>query len=295
MCRLHFGPLITAVVTPFDEHSQIDTNQFEKLMRHVIDTGSTALVVTGITGEASTLNSIEKLKIWEAALDYVDEKIPIIVGVGTNNTKTTLHNIKLAEEVGVDALLIVTPYYNKPSQKGLLNHFKLAAESTDLPIILYNVPARCGIELELETILELAKVPNVIGIKDSTGDTELLSQLKHKLDKDFLLYSGDDTLYLETLKLGGAGVISVASHLIGKSMKRIFELYNTGFVERAEWLDAKLASFYKSICTYPNPSPIKALLSKYGIDVGGVRLPLASLEEHEVDALWEKVKDLIDK
>ena len=206
-----------------------------------------------------------------------------------------MHNIKLAEEVGVDALLIVVPYYNKPSQKGLLKHFRLAAESTGLPIILYHIPSRCGIELELKTILELAKLPNIIGIKDSTGDTRLLSQLKGKLGEDFLLYSGDDAFFLETLKLGGAGVVSVASHLVGKSMKRIFELYHTGFSERAECLDAKLAPFYKAIFTYPSPSPIKALLNKYGIEVGGVRLPLVSLEEHEIDALWERTKDLIDK
>ena len=294
MNKRYFGPLITAVVTPFNKHSQVDTEQFEKLLGHLIESKSTALVVTGTTGEASTLNSIEKLKVWETALDYVDEKIPVIVGVGTNNTKTTLHNIKLAEEARVDALLIVTPYYNKPSQKGLLKHFKLAAESTELPIILYNIPTRCGTELELGTILELAKLPNIIGIKDSTGDTKLLSNLKDNLGDDFLLYSGDDALYLETLKLGGAGVISVASHMVGKSMKRIFELYNTGFTERAECLDAKLTPFYKAIFMYPNPSPIKALLHKYGIDVGGVRLPLASLEEDEVDELWEHIKDLVD-
>lgn len=295
MNKLYFGPLITAVVTPFDENAQVDTKQFEKLMEHLLDTGSTAFVLTGTTGEASTLNAIEKLKIWEAALDHVDEKVPIIVGVGTNNTKTTLHNIKLAEEVGVDALLIVTPYYNKPSQKGLLKHFKSAAESTELPIILYHIPARCGIELELKTILELAKIPNIIGIKDSTGNTELLSGLKEKLGEDFLLYSGDDSLYLETLKLGGAGVISVASHLVGKSMKRIFELHHTGFIERADCLNAKLDPLYKAIFTYPNPAPVKALLNKYGIEVGGVRLPLANLEAYEVDALWEKVKALIDE
>lgn len=294
MDKLYFGPLITAVVTPFDENSQVDVLRFEKLMEHLLDTGSTALVVTGTTGESPTLNAIEKLKIWEAALDYVDERIPIIVGVGTNNTKTTLHNIKLAEEVGVDALLIVTPYYNKPSQKGLLNHFKTVAESTNLPIILYNIPARCGIELELETILELAKIPNIIGIKDSTGNTKLLSELKEELDEDFLLYCGDDVLYLETLKLGGAGVISVASHLVGKTMKQIFEYYQTGFIEKSESLNDKLKPFYKAIFTYPNPAPVKALLGKHGIDVGGVRLPLTSLEADEEEALWKKVKNLID-
>jgi len=295
MNKRHFGPLITAVVTPFDENSQVDMKQFEKLLMHLIDTESTALVITGTTGEAPTLNSIEKLKIWEGAMDFVDERIPVIVGVGTNNTKTTLHNIKLAEEVGVDGLLIVTPYYNKPSQRGLLEHFTLLASSTELPILLYNIPSRCGIELELQTILELAKLPNIIGIKDSTGSTDLLSELKSELGDDFLLYSGDDAFYLDTLKLGGDGVISVASHLVGKSMKRIYDLYQTGFLERAECLDAKLQPFYQAVFTYPNPSPIKALLSKFGIEVGGVRLPLASLEDFEKDALWEKVENLIDK
>jgi len=294
MNKLHFGPLITAVVTPFDENSQVDMKQFETLMAHLIDTGSTALVITGTTGEAPTLNSIEKLKIWEGAMDFVDERIPVIVGVGTNNTKTTLHNIKLAEEVGVDGLLIVTPYYNKPSQKGLLEHFTVVAESTELPILLYNIPSRCGIELESKTIVELAKIPNIVGIKDSTGNTDLLNELKDKLGDDFLLYSGDDAFYLDTLKLGGEGVISVASHLVGRSMKRIYDLYKTGFTERAECLDTKLQPFYRAVFTYPNPSPIKALLSKYGIEVGGVRLPLMSLEDYEKEALWEKVENLID-
>jgi len=295
MSKYNFGPLITAVVTPFDDDLQVDVPRLERLIDHLVKTGTTSLLMTGTTGEASTLNSVEKLKIWESTLDYVDEKIPVIVGVGTNNTKTTLDNIKLAEEVGVDALLIVVPYYNKPSQKGLLKHFTKVAESTELPIILYNIPSRCGVALELKTIIELAKLPNIIGIKDSTGDTKLITAIKEKLGNDFLLYSGDDNLYLETLKLGGAGVVSVASHLVGKSMKRTFELYNIGFDERAECLNAKITPFYKAIFTHPNPAPIKALLNRFGIDVGGVRLPLVSLEDFESDILWDKAEELLDK
>lgn len=295
MCRLNFGPLITAVVTPFDENLQLDINKFKDLLEHLVESGSSAVVVTGTTGEAPTLNAVEKLKLWEAAMDFASEKVPIIVGVGTNNTKTTLHNIKLAEEVGVNALLVVVPYYNRPSQKGLLEHFTKISEATELPIILYNIPARCGTELELKTIVELAKLPNIVGIKDSTGSTKLLEQLKEKLGSDFLLYSGDDALYLETLKLGGAGVISVASHLVGKSMKRIFELYSTGFVQRAECLDQKIAPFYQLIFKFPNPAPIKALLSQQGIDVGKVRLPLVALEDFEVEALWDKAQGYIDQ
>jgi len=295
MSKLNFGPLMTAVITPFDDELQVDMAGFERVIEHLIATGTTALVVSGTTGESPTLNSMENLKLWEAAMDYADGKVPVVAGVGTNNTKTTLANIKLAEEVGVDALLIVVPYYNKPSQKGLLEHFSKIAKTTELPIILYNIPSRCGVGLELKTILELAKLPNIIGIKDSTGDTEIIAQLKQKLGADFLLYSGDDGLYLETLKIGGNGVVSVASHLVGKSMKRIYELYNIGFDERAECLNAKITPFYQAIFTYPNPAPIKALLTKKGIDVGGVRLPLVSLEDFEVDILWDKVEDLIDK
>ena len=280
MCKLNFGPLITAVVTPFDEYGQVDVKQFEKLMNHLMNTGTTALLVTGTTGEAPTLNSIEKLRIWESAVDFVDGQIPVIAGVGTNNTKTTIHNAKLAEEAEADALLVVVPYYNKPSQKGLLKHFKLVAENTELPIILYNIPARCGTGLTIETILELAKIPNIIGIKESTGEMELLTKLKLLLADEFLLYSGDDALYLDTLKLGGAGVVSVASHLVGKKMKRMFDLFVAGWIPEAEVLHARLVPLYQALFTHPNPSPIKALLNEYGIDVGGVRLPLASLEEH---------------
>lgn len=289
-----FGPLITAVVTPFDEYGQVELAQFEQLLAHLLAHQSTALVVTGTTGESPTLNSIERLRIWESAVDFAFGKVPIIAGIGTNNTKTTIHNAKLAEEAEVDALLVVVPYYNKPSQKGLIAHFKMVAKNTDLPIILYNIPARCGTGLQVETILELAKVPNIIGIKESTGELELLTKLKLLLPDEFLLYSGDDALYLETLKLGGAGVISVASHLVGKKMKRIFDLLRAGWTPEAEALNARLVPFYQAVFTHPNPSPIKALLTQYGIDVGNVRLPLVGLEAYEKEELWQAVETLID-
>lgn len=293
--NLDFGPLITASVTPFDEYGQVDLKQFERLLAHLLKHKSTAIVVTGTTGESPTLSALEKLRIWESAVDLVDGAVQIIAGVGTNNTKTTIHNVKLAEEAEVDALLVVVPYYNKPSQKGLLKHFTMVAKHTELPIILYNIPARCGSALTVETILELAKIPNIIGIKESTGDLELLTKLKLLLPDEFLLYSGDDALYLDTLKLGGAGVVSVASHLVGKKMMRIFDLMVAGSVSEAEALNAHLTPFYKLIFTHPNPAPIKALLTRHGIDVGGVRLPLVGLEEHEIEELSQKVEALIDK
>ena len=292
---LDFGPLITASVTPFDKYQQVDIKQFEKLLAHLLKSKSTAIVVTGTTGESPTLNAVERLRIWESAVDFVEGHVPIIAGVGTNNTKTTLHNAKLAEEAEVDAILVVVPYYNKPSQKGLLRHFKMIAENTDLPIILYNIPARCGTGLTIETIFELAKVPNIIGIKESSGDVEILEKLKLLLPDEFLLYSGDDALYLDTLKLGGAGVVSVASHLVGKKMMRIYDMLVAGWTPEAEALNERLTPFYQAIFSHPNPSPIKALLKHYGIDVGGVRLPLACLSPCEAEDLFEAVESLMDK
>ncbi len=217
------------------------------------------------------------------------------MGVGTNNTKTTIHNVKLAEEVGADAVLVVTPYYNKPNQLGLLTHFKAIAESTDLPIFLYNIPSRTGVSLSLETILELAEIKNIVGIKDSSGDLELLKALKEKAPEDFLLYSGDDSNYLNALKLGCDGVISVASHVAGLQMNKIYQLYNNGQKEEAEALNEKLDPLYRGLFTTTNPIPVKAMLNQLGMEVGGLRLPLVEMNQFESQALFEQLSPLFDE
>lgn len=217
------------------------------------------------------------------------------MGVGTNNTKTTIHNVKLAEEVGADAVLVVTPYYNKPNQLGLLTHFKAIAESTDLPIFLYNIPSRTGVSLSLETILELAEIKNIVGIKDSSGDLKLLKALKEKAPEDFLLYSGDDSNYLNALKLGCDGVISVASHVAGLQMNKIYHLYKNGQKEEAEALNKNLDPLYHGLFTTTNPIPIKAMLNQLGMDVGGLRLPLVEMNQFESQALFEQISPLFDE
>lgn len=290
-----FGPVITAMVTPFDEYNQLNISTLRKLIIHLLKHGSTSLVITGTTGEAPTLTAIERLRIWETAVDFAGGTVPIIAGVGTNNTKTTIHNVKLAEEIGVDGVLVVTPYYNKPNQRGLITHYKEVARSTDLPILLYNIPSRTGVSLSLETILELAEVPNIVGIKDSSGDLTLLAELKKHAPTQFSLYSGDDSNYLNTLKLGGQGVISVASHVSGLQMNEIYRLYQEGKVEEAEVLDKKLLPLYQGLFCTTNPIPIKAMLNQLGMEVGSLRLPLVEMDQFESLDLFNELKGLFDE
>lgn len=290
-----FGPIMTAMVTPFDEYNQLNINSLKKLIIHLLKNGTTSLVVTGTTGEAPTLNATERLRVWETAVDFASGSIPVIAGVGTNNTKTTLHNIKLAEEVGVDALLVVTPYYNKPNQQGLISHYTQLAQSTDLPIILYNVPGRTGVTFELETLAQLAQEKNIVGIKDANSNLNLISQLKEIAPSNFVFYTGDDTDYLETLKLGGAGVISVASHLAGLQMTRIFEAYKKGQLEEATRRNEILVPLYRAMFHTTNPIPVKAMLNQIGINVGSLRLPLVELNQLESAELFNEIKHLIDQ
>ncbi|MGL4336649.1 MAG: 4-hydroxy-tetrahydrodipicolinate synthase [Turicibacter sp.] len=290
-----FGPVITAMVTPFDEYNQLNVTSMRKLILHLLKHGSTSIVVTGTTGEAPTLTALERLRVWETAIDFTQGTIPIIVGVGTNNTKTTIHNIKLAEEVGAAGVLVVTPYYNKPNQIGLLKHYKAVAEATTLPIILYNVPSRTGVSLTIETIQELAKYKNIVGIKDSSGDLTLLKQLKEVMPPSFALYSGDDSNYLDLLKLGGQGVISVASHVVGLQMNDIYRLFCEGKVKEAEALNEKLTPVYQSLFVTTNPIPIKAMLNLMDMNVGTLRLPLVEMDQFEANDLFDEIKSLLDE
>ena len=294
MNKLDFGPLITAVVTPFDTHHHVDIFQLEKLLIHLLDQGSTSILVTSLMGEGQTLNSVEKLRMWESTVDFVGDQLPVIADVGTNNTKTTLHNVRLAEEADVDALLVVVPYYNKPTQQGLLTHFREVAASTELPILLYNDPRRCGIGLELETILDLAQLKNVVGVVDVSHGLDLIRKVKDAAPEDFLVYSGDDRWYLGNLKLGGVGGLSTASHFVGKSMRTIFDLYRRGHVDEAEILNSRLIPLYQITSNEVGPASVKALLNQGDFDVGGVRLPLVDLEAVQVNTLWEVVSNLLD-
>ena len=290
-----FGPVITAMATPFDEYNQVDMDSLRRLILHLIRGGGSALALTDATGEGPVLSAMERLRVWETAVDFAGPLVPVIAGVGTNNTRTTLHNIKLAEEVGVDGLLIVTPYYSKPTQGGLLAHYKQAAQSTDLPIFLYNVPSRTGISLEVGTIQELMAEKNIVGLVDASGDLSLIDAVKKIARPNFLVYAGEDRLYLDTLKAGGNGVFSSASHVVGKQMSKIFERFEAGFLVEAEAIDKRLSPIYESLSQDAGPAPLKAMLNKIGLGVGGVRLPLVPLDAFEAAELFEKISAFLDE
>ncbi len=292
---LKFGPLMTAMVTPYDEYNQISPDRIRKLVLHLLKHQSSSLVVTGTTGEAPALTALERLRVWETVVDFAGGLVPIVAGIGTNNTKTTVHNAKLAEEVGVDALLVVTPYYVKPTQEGLLAHFQAVSRATNLPIILYNVPSRTGVNLELETIVELAKLENIVGIKEAGGGIERLKALKATLPENFLIYTGEDALYLDALALGCEGAVSVASHVIGTQMNDVFDLMVENQLEAATELNTHLLPVYETLFVKTNPIVIKSVLNEMGICVGELRLPLVPLKPYESATVYEALKTIIDK
>lgn len=278
---MQFGRIITAMVTPFNEDGEIDFLQTKQLIDHLLNHGSDGLVITGTTGESPTLTFNEKVNLYKFVVEYVDGKIPIIAGTGSNNTRASIELTEAAERSGVDGIMLVTPYYNKPTQRGLYEHFSHVAASTILPIMLYNIPGRSAVNLELETILKLAEIDNIVAIKDATGDLENMTEIIQKTNDDFLLYSGDDGLTLPVLSIGGHGVVSVASHIIGDQMSRMIHDYLNGHVEDATRIHQNISPIIKALFTQSSPSPVKAALNMAGVQVGGVRLPLMDLTEDE--------------
>ena len=287
-----FGQVITAMVTPFKSDLSIDFEATEKLVNHLIKTGTDTIVVAGTTGESPTLSHEEERELCKFVQKIIQNKIKIILGAGSNSTRTAIESTKEAEKLGVDGVLSVVPYYNKPSQKGLLEHFGQIAKSTSLPIVLYNIPGRTGINLEPQTVSELAsKNKNIMGYKDATGNLENTTQVIQLTGKDFFVYSGDDSLTLPMLSVGAVGVISVASHIVGNEIKSMINSYFTGKIERAKGIHQKLFSLFKALFKAPNPTCIKAALEIKGICRSDLRPPLVKLTEKELNEL----KEIMDK
>lgn len=284
---MNFGQVVTAMVTPFDSQGEIDYAATESLINHLIKTGTDALVVAGTTGESPTLSTEEKINLFKHVVQVVNGRIPVIAGTGGNNTQSSIQLTKQAEEAGVDAIMLVTPYYNKPSQEGLYQHFKAIAESTKLPIMLYNIPGRSAVNVFPETIIRLSKVDNIVAVKEASGNLEAMAQIIAETDSNFTLYSGDDSLTLPVLSIGGVGVVSVASHIIGQELQEMITLFKKGDVEQAAALHRHLLPLMKVLFIAPNPVPVKEALVMQGLDVGSVRLPLTPLTEHEREQLQQ--------
>lgn len=269
---VNWGRLITAMITPFDEELNVNYDEAILLAKRLVKEGNTALVITGTTGEAPTLKSDEKVKLYEAIKRNVD--VPIIAGVGTNSTEDTIINAKKAIEAGVDALLIVTPYYNKPSQDSLYLHFKTIAEAADIPIMLYNVPGRTGCNLLPETVKRLANIENIVALKEASGDINQISEIIRIKPKNFLVYSGDDSITLPSMAVGGYGVVSVCSHVVSKEMKEMIDAFVLGDIKKAMEIHLRLFKLFQTLFIVSNPVPVKMALNMTGTKAGGLRLPL---------------------
>ena len=284
---MNFGQVLTAMVTPFDQNGEIDFNATKTLVEHLITNGTDGLVVAGTTGESPTLTTEEKIELFKCVVEAAAGRVHVIAGTGSNNTQASISLTKLAEETGVDGIMLVAPYYNKPSQEGLYQHFKTIAESTSLPVMLYNIPGRSVVNISVETIVRLSEIPNIVSIKEASGNLDAMAEIISKTPSDFTLYSGDDGLTIPVLAIGGAGVISVASHIIGNDMQEMINAFKNGDVQKAAATHRNLLPIMRALFIAPSPSPVKAALNLNGIQVGGVRLPMVPLSNKEQSALEE--------
>jgi 4-hydroxy-tetrahydrodipicolinate synthase len=289
---INFGKVSTAMVTPFDDKGNIDFPKTTKLVNYLIENGTDSLVIAGTTGESPTLSAEEKLALFRHVVEVVDGRIPVIAGTGSNNTYASIELTKKAEETGVDAVMLVAPYYNKPNQEGLYHHFKMIAESTSLPVMLYNVPGRAVTNIAPETVIKLSKLPNVVAVKEASGDLDAMTEIIANTNEDFALYSGDDALTLPVLAIGGNGIISVASHIIGNEMQEMIQHFENGELAKAAKAHQKLLPVMKVLFAAPSPTPVKTALQLKGLDVGSVRLPLVPLSDQERAALTDVLQSI---
>jgi 4-hydroxy-tetrahydrodipicolinate synthase len=282
-----FGNLITAMVTPFDGDGKVDFDAAQKLAAWLMDNGSDGLVVAGSTGEASTLTDGEQRDLWKAVKEAVGDRGKIIGGTGSNDTAHAIFLTQAAEEDGLDAALVVTPYYNKPPQAGLLAHFRAVAASTSLPVIVYDIPARSVTKIEHSTLIELAQVDNIVAVKDAVGSVQGAARLVADAPEGFQVYSGNDADTLPWLSVGAVGVIAVASHVVGPQMAEMIRLFTSGDPEGARKIHLDLMPVFDAMSLTTNPIPVKASLELMGHRVGGPRLPLIPADEAQRAQLKE--------
>lgn len=278
---VYFGRISTAMVTPFDKKGHVDFAKTTQLINYLIENGTESLVIAGTTGESPTLSKEEKLALFDHVVKTVAKRIPVIAGTGSNNTYASIELTKKAEQLGVDAIMLVGPYYNKPNQEGLYQHFKAIAEATTLPIMVYNIPGRSATNIQPETVIRLSLIDNIVAVKEASGDLNAMTRIIRDTSDDFLLYSGDDSMALPVLSIGGAGVISVASHVIGNEMQEMVKAFFAGDNQKAAKWHQQLLPIMQGLFTAPNPAPVKTALQIRGLDVGSVRLPLVGLSEQD--------------
>ncbi|WP_059105218.1 4-hydroxy-tetrahydrodipicolinate synthase [Shouchella shacheensis] len=283
-----FGPLWTAMVTPFTEEGEVDYSHTANVLDHLISTGTDVVVVAGTTGESPVLTKEEKLELFTFAVKHAENRVAIVAGTGSNSTKESIALTKAAGQTGVDGIMLVTPYYNRPSQEGLYAHFKAIANATRLPVMLYNVPGRTAVNMLAPTTIALSKIENIAAVKEASENLDQIAAIIEGTGDDFAVYSGDDSMALPILSIGGDGVVSVASHVIGNEIQEMIREYKKGDQRKAAKWHRQLLPVMKTLFTAPNPTCVKYALQRRGIDVGEVQLPLlpaTELEKERVDAV----------
>jgi 4-hydroxy-tetrahydrodipicolinate synthase len=282
------GEVLTAVVTPFRTDGSLDLDAFKRICTHLVESGSDGVVVAGTTGEAPTLTDEERLALFAAAVESVGDRATVIAGTGTYSTAHSVHLTGQAHELGVDGFLVVTPYYSKPPTAGIVAHFRAIADATDRPIVVYNIPQRVVVNLEPETLAQLAEIPNVTAVKQATTDP---GQARRILaETDLALYAGNDDLLLPFLELGGVGGILVYTHVVGPRVRELVTRFTDGDVEGARAIEAELRPVIEALAVTTNPIPVKAALAMLGHDAGGLRLPLVEASDDEKSVIRETLE-----
>lgn len=289
---MNFGQVLTALVTPFKKDGNIDYEKTRELVEYLLSNGSDGFIVNGTTGESPTLSTSEKVEFIKFVKSVVGTRAPIIAGTGSNSTVESISLTKKVEELRVDGILLVAPYYNKPSQRGMYKHFVSIAHETKLPIMLYNIPGRSVVNMGSELIVELSKIDNIVSLKEAGTDLEQTSEIIERTGDGFTVYSGNDSLTLPLLSVGADGVVSVASHVIGNEMKQMIESFFNGDVHTAAKIHRKILPIMTGLFTAPSPAPVKAALKYKGLDVGDVRLPLVPLTNQERETLIQLFKNI---
>ncbi len=290
---VNFGRVLTAMITPFKRDGSVNYEVAEQLAAHLADNGSDSLVVCGTTGESPTLSWDEEYQLFQVVQKAVAGKAKVIVGTGSNSTEQAIAATQKAAKIGLDGSLQVVPYYNKPPQSGLHHHFQAIAKSCpDFPLMLYNVPSRTGQNLQPETVARLAEIPNIVALKEATGNFDQASQLRRLTPPDFALYSGDDSFTLAMLAVGATGVVSVASHLVGNQLQQMIQAYEAGQTRVATEIHLKLFPLFKVLFCTTNPIPLKAALNVQGWNVGSPRPPLCELPSELKPELENVLKEL---
>lgn len=293
---MNIGRIGTAMITPFKEDGTINYPELERIINYLINNGTDCIVACGTTSENPTMTTEEKIEVVRFTVEKAAGRVPVIAGTGDNETAYSIAMTHKAEENGADGIMLVAPYYNKPNQRGIYAHFETIARKTKLPVMLYNVPGRTGINVAYETSVALSKIPNILWIKEASGNLDQMGDIIENVEAadNFLVYSGDDSLTLPLLAIGGAGIISVASHVVGNDMQLMIKAFNEGNHELAAKIHRALLPLVRALFAQPNPSPVKYAMTKLGFDTLNVRLPMVEMTEEEkanFDQIWDTYQE----